>query len=210
MARLCFYIDGFNVYHALNEKRVQGEVGQFPYVKYKWLNYRALAEKFTGRKDVISGIFYFTTYVDWKPQAVNRHKEYIKVLRNVDVEVIRGRFMKKQVQCHLCKRYYTTHEEKQTDINIALKLLCDAIDDLYDKAVIISADSDLLPAIHAIRKHTPAKQVGVMLPIGRTSFELRKECDFRFKMSKKLLAETQFTDKVKVGKDIIERPPGWI
>lgn len=104
---------------------------------------------------------------------------------------------------------FRTHEEKQTDVNIALKVLGDAVDDLFDKAVIISADSDLLQVIKSVQKHTPEKEVGVMFPLGYGSFELRQYAAFRRKMREKLLRECQFPDEVKVGNIIIKRPESW-
>jgi uncharacterized LabA/DUF88 family protein len=102
-----------------------------------------------------------------------------------------------------------THEEKRTDVNIAIKLLIDAVEDRYDKALIISADSDLLPAIIAVRNCALEKELGVMFPIGRGNFELREKANFRRKMSEELLRQTQFPDKVPVGDEIIERPANW-
>ena len=217
MNRYCFYVDGFNVYHALNDhlsyKPDLPHVKEnkcFPYRNYKWLNYRKLAESVIGSKDTITGIFYFTAFVKWKPsKVIFRHKQYIKALRSQGVETIQGRFMKKYIVCHRCNREFLTHEEKRTDVNIALKLFCDAIDDLYDKAVIVSADSDLLPAIKAVRKYAPDKEIGVMFPIGRNSYDLRENCDFRRIMSEKLLRNSQFPDEVKVGNITVKRPHSW-
>ena len=201
MARYCFYIDGFNVYYALQEKS--------QYRQYKWLNYRKLAESVISRKDEITGIFYFTAFVKWKPDSVFRHEQYIKVLRSVGVETIRGRFKRKDIECHLCHQVFHTHEEKQTDVNLALKMLGDAIDDLYDKAIIVSADSDLIPVIKTVQKYTPEKEIGVMLPIGLSSFELRQNAAFRRKMREKHLRSCQFPDAVKIGRSLIERPSSW-
>ena len=208
MHRYCFYIDGFNVYHALNDTPPGAKKNRFPYRKYKWLNYRKLAESIIGAKDTIGGIFYFTAFAYWKPPQVALHREYIKVLRSAGVETIRG-FMRKETKCHLCQRYFVTHEEKRTDVNIALKLFGDAIDDLYDRALIISADSDLLPVIKTIHKYFPDKETGVMLPIGRSSYELRENADFRRKMTEKLLKDSQFPNKVQTGKETIHRPKNW-
>lgn len=201
MSRYCFYVDGFNVYYALQERDA--------YHKYKWLNYRKLAESIIGNKDTIEGIFYFTTFVRWQPDSVRRHEEYIKVLRSVGVEIIQGRFLEKNIKCHKCFRYFRTHEEKQTDVNITLKVLGDALDDMYDRAVIISADSDLLPVIKSVQKYAPEKEIGVMFPIGRSSYELRQNAGFRRKMPEKLLKNCQFTKDVKVGSAIIQRPASW-
>ena len=108
-----------------------------------------------------------------------------------------------------CRQYFKTHEEKQTDVNMALKILGDAVDNLYDKALIISADSDLLPVIKSVQHHAPEKEIGVMFPIGNSSFELRQNASFRRKMSKKLLQDCQFPDKFKIGDTLITRPDNW-
>jgi uncharacterized LabA/DUF88 family protein len=200
MNRYCFYIDGFNVYYALREQ---------PYQKYKWLNYRKLAESVIGKNDRIMGIFYFTAIVHWKQDSTLRHKNYIKALRWARVDTIEGRFMDKKVKCHKCGRLYKTHEEKRTDVNIALKVLGDAIDDLYDKALILSADSDLIPAFQAIHKYAPGKKVGVMFPIGRNNNDLKREADFRIKMPQRLLEASQFPEKIKIGNNLIQRPDSW-
>jgi uncharacterized LabA/DUF88 family protein len=201
MSRYCFYVDGFNVYYALQQVS--------EYHKYKWLNYRKLAEGVVGERDQIVGVFYFTAHVRWRADAVQRHKTYIRALRYAGVDTILGRFMDKEVRCHLCQGWYMTHEEKRTDVNIALKILGDAIDDLYDKALILSADSDLMPAIQAVHKYAPGKTVGVMLPIGRANNDLVREADFRIKMPQKLLQESQFPDNIRIGSMIVERPLSW-
>jgi uncharacterized LabA/DUF88 family protein len=201
VSRYCFYIDGFNVYYALQELPA--------YHKYKWLNYRQLAEIVIRAKDKIAGIFYFTAFVKWRPLSVRRHEEYIKILRWAGVETIQGRFMAKDIKCHRCQRYFTTHEEKRTDVNIACKILTDAVDNVFDKAVIISADSDLLPVIKAVERIAPEKEIGVMFPIGRTNYELRQNASFRIKMSQKLLQESQFPEQVRIGSGVIARPTNW-
>jgi len=200
MSRYCIYIDGFNVYYAL----------QYPtYRKYKWLNYRKLAESVVGKNNRITGIFYFTAIVRWKPDNARRHKIYIRALRWAGVDTIQGRFLEKQVRCHKCNQFYKTHEEKRTDVNIALKIFCDAIDNLYDKALIVSADSNLMPSILAVRKYAPEKSIGIMFPIGRSNNDLIREADFRIKMSQQLLQSCQFLEQIKVGNTIINRPDSW-
>ena len=220
MARYGFYIDGFNVYHALNDfcyyepdlPRTPDNK-RYPYHKYKWLNYRKLAESVIKSRDTITRIFFFTTYAKWKweqePDIELRHRQYIHALQTEKIVVIQGRFMHRQERCHLCCGVYPDHVEKRTDVNIALQLLGDAIEDLYDRAIIVSADSDLLPAISAVHKYTPGKLVGVMFPIRRTSFDLRQYADFRLKMTEKLLKECQFPDKIILPDLILRRPEDW-
>lgn len=200
MSRYCFYIDGFNVYYSLNNRR---------FSKYKWLNYRKVAESIITTEDSISGIFYFTAYVKWKAASVARHKQYIKALRSVGVDVVFGRFMQKKVRCHVCGRYYKRREEKQTDVNIALRLLSDAINDTYDRAVIISGDTDLVPVIEAVHRVSPEKEIGVMFPLRRYNNSLEKSADFAITMRERMLIRCQFPEKIQVGSTIIERPDSW-
>lgn len=213
MARYCFYIDGFNVYHSLNDdcfaQRKQQHKPNYKYRKYKWLNYHNLAFNVVGPKDTIVNIYYFTAFAKWKRNSVLRHKEYIKALRTKNIKIIHGRFMKKYINCHNCGTDFLTHEEKGTDVNIALQLLQDAIDNIYDRAVIVSSDSDLLPAIEAVHRYAPDKEVGVMFPIGRRSYHLEEGADFKRKMTEKLLQKSQFPDELQVGTSTIAKPNHW-
>jgi len=177
--------------------------------KYKWLNYRKVAESIMKIEDNISGIFYFTAYVKWKAASADRHKQYIKALRSVGVDAVFGRFMQKKVRCHICGGYYKRREEKQTDVNIALRLLSDAITDTYDRAVIVSGDTDLVPVIEAVHRVSPDKEIGVMFPLRRYNNSLEKAADFAITMREKMLIRCQFPDKIKVGNTTVERPDSW-
>lgn len=200
--RYRFYIDGFNVYYALNHPL---------YRKYKWLDYMALAKSVLPHIDTcVAGVYYFSTYVGWKPDSKARHKDYVKALRSVDVSIVLGRFMAKTVRCHKCGQKYKTKEEKQTDVNIAISLLSDAVEDQYDKAVIVSADTDLIPTIEAVHKLRPDKEIGVMLPLRRPNNSLQKASDFVLVMTEKLLAASQFPDEISLDGSTIKRPTHWV
>lgn len=200
MSRYSVYIDGLNVYHSLDNWR---------FYKYKWLNYRKLAETLLRPEDSVVDIFYFTTYARWKPQSFARHKQYIKVLRSVKITDVQGRFMDKEIQCHLCKKLFWTHEEKQTDVNIALYLLADVMNDVFDRAVIISGDTDLVPVIEMVHKLAPDKEIGVIFPLRRYHNSLRKAADFTITMKESILESCQFPDEVTVGTLIIKKPDYW-
>lgn len=213
MSRYCFYIDGFNVYHALNdaifsEQKISHKPN-YKYRKYKWLNYRKLALNVVGPSDTIAEIYYFTAYARWRPYSYRRHKEYIKALRSENIKIIPGRFMKKYISCHNCETNFLTHEEKGTDVNIALQILQDAISDTYDRAIIITSDSDILPAIEAVHRNAPDKEMGVMFPIGRRCYHLEQGADFKRKMTEKLLQNSLFPAQLLVGTSTITKPNSW-
>jgi uncharacterized LabA/DUF88 family protein len=177
---------------------------------FLWLDYGALARRIAcGTHNSLGATVYFTAYATWKPGEAALHKEYVKVLRSSGVEAVHGRFMRSQIRCPLCKKSYWKHFEKRTDVNIALRILCDAIRDVFDRAVILSADSDLLPVIDAVHEIAPGKEIGVMVPIGRESQALKQQADFRLHMRERLLRECQFPDEVNVDGMVIRRPPHW-
>jgi len=197
--RYCVYIDGFNVYYALR--------GSFPH--YKWLNYRKLAASQIGGRDTLESVVYFTSLVAWRPDSVRRHKVYIRALRSARVDIVQGRFTRKNATCHHCHRAYLTHEEKRTDVNIALRVVEDAVCDRFDRALIVSADSDLVPVIDTVHRIAPDKEIGIMLPIGRSGYDLKRAADFTRRMKERLLRTCQFPETICVGSGRITRPAQW-
>jgi uncharacterized LabA/DUF88 family protein len=191
MNRITFFIDGFNLYHALANNP--------QYHKYKWLNLAKLATCYVTRKDKIQSIHYFTALATWSPSKIKKHKKYIKALELQNINIVYGEFRKKDKLCPLCKRTYTTFEEKQTDVNVALNLFELAIQDQYDTAIIISGDSDLIPSIRAVKTSFPTKQVGVVIPIGRRAELLKQVCDFHIKMKEKHLKTSLFDKEIDLG-----------
>lgn len=84
MNRVSFFIDGFNVFHALDCNK--------SYYKYKWLDYSALARCFTTSKDTIADIYYFTAYAEWEPAKKVRHQLLIRALTMQGVKIVFGKF----------------------------------------------------------------------------------------------------------------------
>jgi uncharacterized LabA/DUF88 family protein len=201
MEKVIFFFDGFNLYHALANKR---------FYRYKWIDITSLAEKFITKKDKIEDIYYFTALAIWSPDKVRRHKAFIKAQEIKGVKTIYGEFRRRDKECRICKKTYQTFEEKQTDLNIAIQLFKLSIQDKYDKALIISGDSDLIPAIEAVKSTFPHKKIGVIIPIGRSAEQLKQTCDFYMKMKEKHLKASMLPDVINLGDDKkIERPNLW-
>lgn len=101
------------------------------------------------------------------PDAMHRHNSYLQALADSGVQIELGNFKEKDRGCRECGAVWKSHEEKETDVNIALQLLDKAYQDEFDRAVIISADSDFSPAIRLAKQRFPAKKFRVLTPIGR-------------------------------------------
>ena len=90
-----------------------------------------------------------------------------------------GNFKKKYRQCNKCNATWIGHEEKESDVSLALYLLDLAYQDAYDKAFLVTADTDLVPAIKMVRKHFQHKEVIALIPKNRfqNAMELRQACN---------------------------------
>jgi uncharacterized LabA/DUF88 family protein len=165
MATVIAYVDGFNLYHGLRDKYRR---------RYLWLDLEHLVRRLRPQ-DRIVAVRYFTALVRDDPPALARQREYLSALgaRSAAVEIILGRYQAKTVACRQCGSVWTSYEEKETDVNIAVSLVADAAAGASDIALIISADSDLCPAIRTARSLSPGRRMIAAFPPRRSSFEIR-------------------------------------
>lgn len=196
--RTIVYIDGFNLYHALDDLNE-------PHLK--WVDLWALSEKLLRGDQQLTAVKYFTAYATWRPESYRRHQRYVAALESKGVIPVVGRFKRKTVRCHAkCRQTYVTHEEKETDVNVGVHLLADALRDRFDRALVISADTDLNSAVALARLETPDKRIDLVAPPkrkGRNSVALFEITTGRVRSSL-LPAEIRLGN----GKTIV-RPPNY-
>src|SRR5438093_12853264 len=118
MAKTSVYIDGFNLYHAIDALNR-------PHLK--WVNLRRVAESLLRPGDEIVSIVYFSAYMKWHREKFDRHKEYIKALRAVQVEPVMSAFLTSNKHCQKFNRYCSFKEEKQTDVAFAVRVIADCL-----------------------------------------------------------------------------------
>jgi uncharacterized LabA/DUF88 family protein len=144
--RVFVYIDGFNLYYGLLK----------PTPAVRWLDLAALGAVL--RPGAAVTVRYFTARVRSVPDASAeaRQRQYLKAISTLPgVTVHLGRFAVNDVRM----AYVTPApngprtalvwktEEKGSDVNLATFLLLDGHDGLYDEAIVISGDSDLVAPI---------------------------------------------------------------
>jgi hypothetical protein len=152
------YIDGFNLYYGVLKENPA----------WRWLNIQVLFDELRLNDDII-GIRYFTAIVDEGKQASttrDRQKRYLKALGSLErVEIILGKYQSREVTCRAtCKKEYLVPEEKKTDVNIAVRMISDAVDCLAERLILVSGDSDLEPAVAWIKKRVPNLKLTVYIP----------------------------------------------
>ena len=96
----------------------------------------------------------------------NRYKKYIQAISHHGVSVIEGQFKKKTIKLKEGNKFYTkiTHEEKESDVNIALSILECSYEKLCDKILVITNDSDISPAIRMALKKNSEIKINVITP----------------------------------------------
>ncbi|MBP5233435.1 MAG: NYN domain-containing protein [Planctomycetes bacterium] len=198
--RACFFVDGFNLYHSLKQFTPE----------YRWLNLRKLCERFAKPDETVERVYYFSAFANWNPEKEEKHRRYVRALRNEGVVPVLGKFKKVTRYCSQCHRQYPAHEEKQTDVNVAMYLFECAFKNAFDRAIVISGDSDLIPPILKVQENFAPKKVGVVAPVGRKTKELKEVADFFIKMRASDLAASLFPRRYRVGDEILEAPADWL
>ncbi len=117
----------------------------------------------------------------------------------------------KEKMKYLPKRLrYHTYEEKETDVNIAVKIVEDAFKDNYDKAVILSWDSDIIPAIESVKKNFRDKEFLSLLLTWAKGKVIQNVC-----INKKIISYTDVKNsllpkEIEISKwIIIKKPESW-
>lgn len=107
---------------------------------------------------------FFTAVPTWDHVKSKRHRNYIDALTARGVKVIESRFRKMKKHCAAMDRYCSRHEEKQTDVAIAVTLMSDAINGHFTRAVLVTADSDQVPLAIAFRDLFPHLRLTLATP----------------------------------------------
>ena len=200
--RVIVYIDGFNLYYGLKSRNWQ---------RYYWLDVQRLAENLLRPGQVLVSTRYFSTRISGNTDKARRQTTYLEALETrMSLHIHYGHYLVKERHCRNCGANWTIHEEKMTDVNIAVELLGDAQDDAFDTALVISGDSDLSPPVQAVRRRYPAKRVIVAFPPERYSSQLADVATASFRIGRRKLHDSQLPNEVtKPDGFVLQRPARW-
>jgi uncharacterized LabA/DUF88 family protein len=198
--KVIVYIDGFNLYFGMTSK----------FTNIKWLNIWELAEDLLKPHQELVDVKYFTSMVSNNTEKEQRQRTYISALRTTNTKIIFGHYKSRPKTCKSCGHSWRNNEEKMTDVNIAVNMLVDAIHNRYDKALLISGDSDLVPPIKAIHSNFPEKKVVVAFPPNRHNNSVKNVAKGSFILGRTKFTKNQFPDSIKtVDGFTISRPKKW-
>lgn len=203
------YVDAFNLYY--------GAVKSTP---YKWLNLLELSKKLLRTENVIVGIKYFTAKVRPRPDdpgQPTRQEIYFRALRTIPkFQIFFGPYLSHVVWMPLANpvagekpfAQVIKTEEKGSDVNLASHLLVDAVDNVFDCAVIISGDSDLRAPVQLVQNRFK-KPVGVFNPQKIKCRALEQTARFYKHIRESALAASQFPPVLKDSQGAFHKPASW-
>lgn len=174
MKTIC-YVDGYNLFY-----------GCLKYGRHKWLDlYQLLNDQILHSQSASSELIkikFFTANIRAKlashgDLAEKSQRDYHRALEKLypdTIEIIKGYYSPPKKEWMLDyvdppnKKQRVPvwrMEEKQTDVNIAIEAYRDASKGLAEHQVFISNDSDLEPALKAIREDFDHIHLGLIMPV---------------------------------------------
>lgn len=132
------YIDGSNTYKRLKNLGVPQKPTRF--------DYSVFTEHLVGDRNLLSKRYYvgIVRNIDRSEKAeemVKSQQKFLNNLRAEGFEIKPGKIMYDDGNIR----------EKGVDVKLSVDLVIGAVDNLYDTAIVISSDTDLIPAIKYVR-----------------------------------------------------------
>lgn len=202
------YIDGFNLYY--------GCLKDSP---FKWLNPAQLAALLLPAH-AITVIHYFSANVTARPGDPDqpiRQQTYFRALRTLpNLTIHLGFFKTHAVRMMLVNpppggpttALVWRTDEKGSDVNLATQMLVNGFTGVYECAVLVTNDSDLLGPIRSVRRQL-GRKVGLLNPQQRPARTLHGEVDFYKKIRTGVLGASQFPSSLTDANGTFTKPATW-
>jgi NYN domain len=199
------YVDGFNLYHGMHEATGRRDL---------WLDLEGLlshpAYVDANRGQTLVGVHYFTAAVSG-PGATHQ-AIYLQALEahSANLTIHRGRFQRKTVTCYTCGSQWPSHEEKESDVSLAVQLVADVARRACDRILLVSADADMCPAVREARILAEGKiEIVAIFPPKRRSDQLGKHVDRALTLYPSRLKAHQLPEVVEGPRGKLHRPTYW-
>lgn len=165
--RVCVFIDGSNFFHARRQNLGRTDV-----------NMGAFAELVVGPARDLVRVYYYNCQLPPEEDEAKRQAQqrfFLAIQRTPYFELRLGKLVKREVVCAACNDRHQRYQEKGVDMRIGVDMLAGASKQLYDVAILVTGDGDLVEAVKAVKdlgKHVEL----ATFPIGRSD-ELANAAD---------------------------------
>lgn len=235
MARVNVYVDGFNLYHGAKEL-MKNEGNSH---SWKWLDLVELSRRLVPKDDV-QIVHYFTAHVQSPasdPALAQRQQTYLRAV-SADAKIMThfGQFMAQRKRMPLVdppgrfrlklvrllgvdvKNHSDGNvtvsvlriEEKGTDVSLGAHLVADAFRGEFDKALVISNDTDLCEPVRIVVDQL-GRDVVLVNPRGhrKPATALRNVATTTRRIRTAVLLESQLPETVEDEYGPITKPLAW-
>ena len=137
--KVIVYVDGFNLYYGLKKN--------MKWRRYYWLDVVKFFEMFMKPNQELVCVKYFSAKPDNLDKALRQNAFFQANKENTKFQLFLGKYLRKNIKCYNCGHIIQTYEEKESDVRIATQIVNDANNHHCDVAIVVSADSDMIPAI---------------------------------------------------------------
>lgn len=180
--KVAVYIDGSNAYNKLKRLGLPDEDKRF--------DFSAFVSHVVGERQFVSKRYYVGIVrnhdgSEKSEKLVRKQQQFLETLRAAGFEIKQGKIMYDGGRIR----------EKGVDVKLAIDLVIGAADNLYDTAIVISSDTDLIPAIKYARyKRKNVEYAGFA---GVPSLGMIKECNSQRLFAKEDLVPFQYLKEAK-------------
>ncbi|HRH58909.1 MAG TPA: NYN domain-containing protein [Chitinophagales bacterium] len=202
--RIIFYIDGFNFYFGLKDKK---------WKQFYWLDIVKFCSSFVKSHQELIEVNYFSAVQKDKGKQERQDLFFQANIQEAKFKLHLGKYLSKKQKCNSCGVKFKVHEEKETDVRIATQMVRNVVFDKCDISILISADSDLVPAIEFIREFNPKHKIITYFPPNRFSNNLNQlsnkivKLDSCFMQFENAVLDDEIILKINGFK--IKRPDKW-
>jgi hypothetical protein len=206
--RAFVYVDAFNFYY----RAVKGTA-------YKWVDLNALFQLVFPNHS-IERIKYFTAHVKALPHDLQqplRQQIYLRAISTLpNVSIHLGQFASHSVRMPLTASLggqtqfveVLKTEEKGSDVNLAAHLVHDAHRGLFEVAIVVTNDSDLVEPVKIVVQEI-GKTVGILNPCTQPASGLRRAASFYRELRHTALAKCQFPAIMVDATGTFRKPASW-
>jgi hypothetical protein len=199
--RARFYVDGFNLHHALLD------LGR---PELLWLDLKALGRGLLPRGERLAGVTWVAAHRPQREDRMSALATYELALRASGVRCLMGHFVIHGDHCRACGHSWMQATEKQSDVNLALALAADAAADRFDVAYLLTTDGDHAATARFLQESYPRKRLVSVAPPGRGhNRQVLAYCHARTEAGPDLVARSPLPERVKSRYGWLERPDAW-
>ncbi len=203
--RAWVFVDGYNFYYWIKNSPAL-------HLSQTWCDFSKLATDHLLEEPFrLEKIQYFTALVhdvalETSPGEGRRQEVWIEALKTIKcLAIIYGRHRPEKNRLR---------KEKLTDVNIAVELVLGAVQHGYDKAILLSGDTDLIPAVRAITSRLDvSKLVNIWLPPSAPSSQWQRHLNSPRvqirQLRPEMIVKSRFPDRIFHGGKVIESDLRW-